>query len=128
MSSVTKLFLILGSSNAMIAVLLGAFAAHGLKDKLPEQLLNTFQTGVQYHFYHALGLIAVGLIASHVPGVGIKVSGWLMVTGIVLFSGSLYMLAITGVRTLGMITPVGGICLILAWSILTVSVFKSQIS
>jgi uncharacterized membrane protein YgdD (TMEM256/DUF423 family) len=124
MSSMTKFFLILGSINAMLAVLLGAFAAHGLKNKLSEQLLTSFQTGVQYHFYHALGLIIVGLVATQLSGVGIKLSGWLMFTGIILFSGSLYVLAITGIRQLGMITPVGGICFILAWAVLAITVFK----
>ncbi|MGY8813931.1 MAG: DUF423 domain-containing protein [Gammaproteobacteria bacterium] len=108
----------------MIAVLLGAFAAHGLKSKLSEQLLVTFQTGVQYHFYHALGLIIIGLIASQVSSYGIRLSGWLMLSGIFLFSGSLYLLAITGIRQLGMITPIGGVCFILAWTVLAITVFK----
>ena len=120
----TKLFILIGCINALIAVMLGAFGAHGLKSRLTEQLLASFQTGTQYHFYHAMGLIAVGLIAAHVSGIGIKISGWLMLAGIILFSGSLYVLAITGIRQLGMITPVGGICFILAWTVLAITVFR----
>jgi len=110
----------------MLAVMLGAFAAHGLKRTLPVELLGVFQTAVQYHFYHALGLLAVGLIATQLTGSGwIKLSGWLMFAGIVLFSGSLYLLAISGMRWLGMITPVGGVCFILAWASLAVSIIKN---
>ena len=71
----TKFFLTLGAVNAMFSVLIGAFAAHGLKDKLSVQSLTTFQTGVEYHFYHSLGLLAVGLIFSQIPVTGIKVTG-----------------------------------------------------
>ena len=124
MPAISKIFLLLGSINAMLAVLLGAFAAHGLRDRLSDQLLSSFQTGVQYHFYHALGLIAVGLIAMHISTNGIRLSGWLMFAGILLFSGSLYALALTGIRQLGMITPLGGICFSLGWAVLAVAVFK----
>jgi uncharacterized membrane protein YgdD (TMEM256/DUF423 family) len=109
----------------MIAVLLGAFAAHGLKSRLSVQLLITFQSGVQYHFYHALGLILIGLITTQISAAGIKLSAWLMISGIILFSGSLYLLAITEIRQFGMITPVGGVCFILAWSVLAISIFRS---
>ena len=109
----------------MLAVILGAFGAHGLKKILPPDLLTVFATGVQYHFYHALGLIAVGLIAIHLPAsFQLRLSGWLMVAGILLFSGSLYLLAITGVRWLGAITPLGGVCFIVAWLLLVVAVYK----
>ena len=109
----------------MLAVILGAFAAHGLKKSLSADLLTVFYTAVQYHFYHALGLLAVGLIATQVPASGwIKLSAWLMFTGIVLFSGSLYLLAVSGIRWLGMITPVGGVCFILAWMSVAVAILK----
>jgi uncharacterized membrane protein YgdD (TMEM256/DUF423 family) len=127
MTTTSKLFLIAGSVNAMLAVMLGAFAAHGLKKTLADDLLNVFQTGVQYHFYHALGLIAVGLIAMHVQSSTIKLSGWLMLTGIVLFSGSLYVLAISGMRWLGMVTPFGGVCFIAAWAVLVWAVYVEQL-
>ncbi len=125
-NSIAKLFLVLGSVNAMLAVMLGAFGAHGLKKMLTPDLLAVFVTGVQYHFYHALGLLAVGLIAIHLPGsIQLKLSGWLMVAGIIVFSGSLYLLALTGIRWLGAITPIGGVCFILAWAMLALAVYKA---
>lgn len=115
-TTMAKLFLIIGALNAALTVMLGAFAAHGLKAQLSEYSLSVFQTGVQYHFYHALGLLLVGLIAQQNPATsGFTVSGWLMVAGIVIFSGSLYVLAITDIRWLGAITPVGGVCFIASW-------------
>jgi uncharacterized membrane protein YgdD (TMEM256/DUF423 family) len=124
--SITKLFLALGSLNAMLAVILGAFGAHGLKSRLTIDLLTTFNTGVQYHFYHALGLIVVGLIAMHLPVTALlKWSGWLMFAGIIIFSGSLYVLSIFNMRWLGMVTPVGGLAFIIAWLTLVMAIIKS---
>lgn len=121
-----KLFLLLGSLNTMLAVILGAFGAHGLKKILVPDLLVIFATGTQYHFYHGLGLLAVGLLAIQLPGsLQLKVSGWLMCAGIILFSGSLYLLAITGMRWLGAITPLGGVCFIVAWVMFAVAVVKA---
>ena len=126
MPAVAKLFLILGSINAMLAVVLGAFGAHGLKKILTPELLTTFATGVQYHFYHAIGLIVVGLVAFHLPAsMQLRLSGWLMLAGIVLFSGSLYLLAVTGIRWLGAVTPLGGVCFIIAWAMLALAVVKT---
>ncbi len=124
--SIAKLFLALGSITAMLAVMLGAFGAHGLKSRLTIELLTTFHTGVQYHFYHAIGLIAIGLIAMHLPVTDwLKWSGWLMFAGIVVFSGSLYVLSIFNMRWLGMVTPVGGLAFIIAWLVLTMAIIKS---
>lgn len=120
-----KLFLSLGSINALLAVMLGAFGAHGLKDRLTAEMIEIFQTGVQYHFYHALGLLVVGVLAYHLPeSAWLRWSGWLMLGGIVIFSGSLYLLSITGIRWLGAITPIGGTAFIVAWILLTVAVLK----
>ena len=122
-----KLAILLGSLNAMLAVILGAFGAHGLKGRLTEDLLAVYQTGVQYHFYHALGMILIGIIAWQIPGsVWLKWSTWLMLTGIILFSGSLYLLALTNVRWLGMITPIGGVAFIASWLLLAVAVYHSK--
>jgi len=124
--STAKWFLLLGSLNALLAVVLGAFGAHGLKARLPQELLAVYQTGVQYHLYHALGLIVVGLVATQFPVSGwLKGSGWLMLTGIVIFSGSLYAMSIGGVRAFGAITPVGGVVFILAWVMLAIAVMKT---
>ncbi len=121
-----KLFTLLGSINAALAVMLGAFGAHGLKDKLTESMMGVFQTGVQYHFYHALGLFAVAFVASQYPeSTIVKWSGWTMFAGIVLFSGSLYVLSLSGIRWLGAITPLGGLAFIVAWCLLAVAVVKS---
>lgn len=120
-----KLFTSLGSINALIAVMLGAFGAHALKNRLSADMLDIFQTGVQYHFYHALGLLAVGIIAYHLPDSGLlRWSGWLMLAGIIIFSGSLYILSISGITWLGAITPIGGTSFIIAWILLTIAVLK----
>ncbi|HIF52172.1 MAG TPA: DUF423 domain-containing protein [Thiotrichaceae bacterium] len=120
-----KLFLLLGSANAMLAVMLGAFGAHALKTRLDENLLKVFHTGVEYHFYHALGLILVGIIAMNIPvNIWIKNSGWMMFAGIILFSGSLYLLSILNLRWLGMFTPLGGLLFILAWLSLCIAIVK----
>ena len=121
-----KLFLALGSINALLVVLIGAFGAHALKARLTVENMAVFQTGVQYHFYHAVGLILLGLIALQIPITPyLRWSGWLMLVGIIQFSGSLYTLSITNIRWLGMITPLGGTAFILAWLMLTIGIMKS---
>ena len=121
----TKLFLILGSINAAAVVSMGAFGAHSLKAKIPEDMLSVFQTAVQYHFYHALGLLIVGLLSMYLkPDRYIVIAGWMMFIGIVLFSGSLYVLSISGIRWLGIITPFGGIAFILSWIFVAVAIWR----
>ena len=121
-----KLFLTLGCINIMLVVIIGAFGSHGLKARLSVENMAVFQTGVQYHFYHAVGLILLGLIALQIPiSPYLRWSAWLMLMGIVLFSGSLYTLSITNIRWLGMFTPFGGMAFILAWLILTVGIMRS---
>ena len=121
-----KLFLALGCINALLVVLIGAFGAHALKARLTVENMAVFQTGVQYHFYHAVGLILLGLIALQIPITPyLRWSGWLMLVGIILFSGSLYALSITNIRWLGMITPLGGTAFIIAWLLLTIGIMKS---
>ena len=121
-----KLFLALGCINALLVVLIGAFGAHALKARLTVENMAVFQTGVQYHFYHAVGLILLGLIALQIPITPyLRWSGWLMLVGIILFSGSLYALSITNIRWLGMITPFGGMTFIIAWLLLTIGIMKS---
>ncbi len=121
-----KFYLALGCINAMLVVIIGAFGAHSLKARITVENMAIFQTGVQYHFYHAVGLILVGLIAWHIPtSPYLRWSAWLMIMGIILFSGSLYTLSITNIRWLGMITPFGGVAFILAWLMLTIGIVKS---
>lgn len=108
-----------------LAVALGAFGAHGLKNELTEEMLTIFETGIEYHFYHAMGLLILGLVAQYLPDSALlEWSGWLMIFGIIIFSGSLYILSITGIRWLGAITPIGGLCFIASWIFLALAVWK----
>lgn len=120
-----KLFLLLGSIAMALAVSLGAFGAHGLKSRLTQEMLDIFETGVQYHFYHAIGLLIIGIVANYMPESPLlKWSGWLMVSGLLIFSGSLYVLSICGLRWLGAITPIGGLCFIASWILLATAIWK----
>jgi uncharacterized membrane protein YgdD (TMEM256/DUF423 family) len=110
-----RLFFALGSLSAAIAVALGAFGAHALKARLDANLLAAFETGVRYQLAHAFALLAVGWAYSRWPGGVVIASGWLFVAGTVLFSGSLVLLSLSGVRWLGAITPIGGVAWIAAW-------------
>ena len=120
-----KLFITLASLSGMLAVVLGAFGAHALKGKMDAYSLGVFETAVQYHFYHSFALLVVGVIALSQPQtVLLKSSGYLFILGLVVFSGSLYLLSITGVRWLGAITPLGGLALIGAWACLAAAGWK----
>jgi len=118
-----KLFAFLGAVNAFLAVAAGAFGAHALKKRLDPDLLAIFETGARYHMYHALGLFAVAWLAARGAPVA-NASGWSMQLGIVLFSGSLYALALTGVRGLGAITPLGGLAFLAGWALLAWGAFS----
>lgn len=121
-----RLFLCLGAAFAFLAVTLGAFGAHGLKDRLAPDLLAIWKTGVEYHAWHALGLLAVGLCALHLPdSMPLRAAGWAMAAGIVLFSGSLYVLALSGVRALGAVTPLGGLAFLAAWALFAAAVWRA---
>jgi uncharacterized membrane protein YgdD (TMEM256/DUF423 family) len=110
-----RLFFMLGSLSAGLAVVLGAFGAHALKARLAPDMLAVYETGVRYHLVHALALLAVAWAATRWPGSAVSASGWLFVAGTVLFSGSLYALSLSGVRGLGAITPLGGVAWIVGW-------------
>ena len=126
MAALPKLFLVLGALAAALAVVLGAFGAHALRARLAPDLLAIYHTAVQYHFWHALGLLAIGIVAIHLPNsVALKWAGWVMLAGIVLFSGSLYVLALTGARWLGAITPFGGAAFILSWVLFAIAVARA---
>ena len=120
-----KLFITLASLSGMLAVCFGAFGAHALRERLDDYLMGVFETAVQYHFYHALALLAVGVIALNQPQTAmLKSAGWLFLTGTVIFSGSLYILALTGTKWLGAITPLGGLAFIAGWACLTAAGWK----
>lgn len=120
-----RLFLLLCGLFALCAVALGAFGAHALEGVIPEGLRETYETGVRYHFYHSLGL---GFVALAMDRFGSRTlmlwSGWLMAAGIVLFSGSLYLLAASGLRWLALVTPVGGVAFLLAWTFFLAAVLR----
>ena len=118
----------LASINGFLAVALGAFAAHALQQRLSPEALSTFQTAVQYHMTHALALLGVGLLTLNNPNARYaEISAYLFMLGIVLFSGSLYGLSLTGMRWLGPITPLGGLCFLAAWGCLFWSAFSNEL-
>jgi uncharacterized membrane protein YgdD (TMEM256/DUF423 family) len=114
----------LGAALALLGVITGAFAAHGLEQRLSSDDLDTWQTGARYHLIHALGLIAVAYAAERWGGALTTAAGWLILAGIVLFSGSLYLLSVTGVRVLGLVAPIGGMCFLLGWACLLGAVIR----
>lgn len=111
----------MGAGFAGIGVALGAFGAHGIRATLSPEMLAVYETGVRYQMFHALALLALGLATKRRQGRLLAVAGWLFVAGIVVFSGTLYVLAATGLSWLGMLTPVGGLALILAWACLAIA-------
>lgn len=110
-----KSFVVLGALSGFVAVGAGAFGAHALKARLAPDLLAVFETGARYQMFHALALLAAGWATVRYPGAAASLAGWLFVAGTVLFSGSLYALALTGVRGLGAVTPVGGLAFLGGW-------------
>jgi uncharacterized membrane protein YgdD (TMEM256/DUF423 family) len=135
-----RLFLLLGALSAALAVAAGAFGAHALRARLEPRMLEVFETAARYQMYHALALFAVAWVVTRTvatgaalgtvagaSGAGVPfavVAGWLFMAGTVLFSGSLYAMALTGVRGLGAITPVGGVCFIVGWLCLAVAAMR----
>ncbi len=115
-----------GAIAAAIGVALGAFGAHALKTRVTEDLLAVFEIGVRYQMYHALALLAVAWGAERWPGNMLNASGCLFLLGILLFSGSLYLMALTGTRWLGAITPIGGLCFILGWIALAIAALRGS--
>ncbi|WP_163716864.1 DUF423 domain-containing protein [Mangrovibacterium lignilyticum] len=121
----TKTIIITAAGCLAIAVAIGAFGAHGLKSKLSPEMMTVYKTGVEYHFYHALGLLLVGVLALQMPSSLLNLSALFLFLGIVVFSGSLYALAVTGIKWLGAITPIGGLSFIAGWVLLVVAVLKN---
>jgi uncharacterized membrane protein YgdD (TMEM256/DUF423 family) len=110
-----RVFVVLGALSGLLAVAAGAFGAHALRGKLSPDLLSIFETGARYQMYHALALIAVAWASTHWPAPALSLAGWCFITGIVLFSGSLYFLALAENRWVGAITPIGGLAFLLGW-------------
>ena len=121
-----KFFLLFASASGLIAVGLGAFGAHALKPKLVEAgSFETYQTAVNYQFFHTLALLAIGILAIRQPSTMLNYSGISMMVGTVIFSGSLYILCFTGIKWLGAVTPIGGLAFIIGWLLLFIAVSKT---
>jgi uncharacterized membrane protein YgdD (TMEM256/DUF423 family) len=117
-----KNFVLLGSLSAFLGVALGAFGAHGLKSRVTPEMLAVWQTGVQYHLVHALGLVLIGILCHLLPEASlVRSAGWFLLSGTVLFSGSLYVMVLSDIRALGMITPLGGVAFLVGWLMLAVA-------
>ena len=122
-----RLFISIGALSGFLAVAAGAFGAHALRDRLPADLLQVFQTGVSYQMYHALALVGVGILLARYSIDGsawLTASGWLFLVGSVLFSGSLYLLALSGTTWLGAITPLGGVAFLAGWLALAIGIWR----
>jgi len=120
-----KAFIIIGALNAFLAVALGAFGAHGLEGKISNKYLEIWKTGVTYQMFHSTGILIIGVLMMKFPNSSLlNWSGWLMFVGIVLFAGSLYVLAVTQISVLGAITPLGGVAFLAAWILLIIAAVK----
>lgn len=121
-------FLYWGAAYGLLGVLLGAFGAHGLRSRLNPEMISVWHTAVEYQFYHAFALLAVGILALIWPeNTRLAWAGWLFASGVLVFSGSLYALALSGIRGLGAITPFGGVALILGWTVLLFALYYNSI-
>ena len=118
-------FALLGALSGFVAVAAGAFGAHGLRERLSAEMLAVFETGARYQMYHALALLASGWAAARWPGAAPQISGWAFFTGTILFSGSLYLLSLTGIRWLGAVTPLGGLAFLIGWLSLAWGIWKA---
>jgi uncharacterized membrane protein YgdD (TMEM256/DUF423 family) len=120
-----KIFVLLGSLSAFLGVALGAFGAHGLKTKVAPDMLSVWETGVLYHLVHALGLVLIGVLCHLMPDVAlVRNAGWAIFIGSILFSGSLYVLVLTGIKPIGMITPLGGVAFLAGWLLLAAAAWQ----
>ena len=123
-----KIFVLIGSLSAFLGVALGAFGAHGLKTRVTPEMLIVWQTGVQYLLVHALGLVLIGILCQLLPEASlIRSAGWMLLAGSALFSGSLYIMVLSDVRALGMITPLGGIAFLIGWLMLAIAVWQQTV-
>ena len=116
-----RTFLLIGALSGVVGVVLGAFGAHGLRGRLSPDMFAVFETAVRYQMYHALAILLVGLMMAPMGGWAVHTAGWAFAIGIVLFSGSLYLLAITGTTAFGAITPIGGLAFLVGWGCLIIA-------
>jgi uncharacterized membrane protein YgdD (TMEM256/DUF423 family) len=118
-----RTFLLVGAMAGALGVALGAFGAHGLRGRLEPDMLAVFETGVRYHMYHALAILLVAALSARIESRWLPIGGWAFTAGILLFSGSLYALALTGLTALGPITPLGGLAFLVGWGCLILAAF-----
>ena len=121
-----RVFALLGALLACLAVGAGAFGAHGLRGRLAPDMLEVFETAARYQMYHALALLAVAWVGERWPGGPTQAAGWLFLLGILLFSGSLYLLSVTGLRWLGAVTPLGGVAFLAGWLVLAWAIWQGK--
>lgn len=121
-----RLWFITGCLIAGLGVAAGAFGAHALKQRLSPEFLQAFETGVRYQMYHAFGLLVVAVAMDRWPNNTLQIAGWLFLVGIVLFSGSLYALCLSGIRVLGAITPIGGLCFLAGWAFFAFAIWTGR--
>jgi uncharacterized membrane protein YgdD (TMEM256/DUF423 family) len=119
-----KLFLTVGAISGALAVILGAFGAHLLKQLISPEMLAVYKTGVEYQFYHTFALLTIGLLMHLKPSKILRLSGYFFIAGTLIFSGFLYLLAITGIKVLGAIVPIGGVLFITGWICLLIHILK----
>ena len=120
-----RLVIILGTLLAGSAVLFGAFGSHGLKTRISMEDLNIFETAVRYQMYHALGILILGVMGYLLPHETLVIPAWFLIAGVIIFSGSLYLMIFTQERWLGAITPIGGFCLVIGWILFTINIYKT---
>ena len=120
-----RLVIILGALIAGSAVLFGAFGAHGLKTRISVEDLNIFETAVRYQMYHALGILIFGVMGYFLPHETLLIPAWFLIVGVIIFSGSIYLLIFTQERWLGAVTPIGGFFLVIGWILFTINIYKS---
>ncbi|WP_249869365.1 DUF423 domain-containing protein [Oceanobacillus saliphilus] len=121
-----KLFLVLGAINGFLAVALGAFGAHGLEGRISEKAIATWEKAVTYQMFHTMALLVTGLLLAKLQGNGLLTTGgWMFLAGIILFSGSLYIYALTSIKTFAMITPLGGVAFLIGWVLVGIAVMKN---
>ena len=125
-SKLSRIFITSAAISGFLATCLGAFGAHALKSKISMDMLAVYQIGVSYQFYHSLALLLLGLLMIHYDNKYLRLSGVMFGVGILLFSGSLYLLAITSVHFLGMVTPIGGLCFLAGWLLLCLGMNRTK--
>lgn len=124
-----QIFLAIAAILGGLSVAGGAFASHALQNQLPERAIEVFNTGIRYQMYHALALLAVGLLLAMVKETTplLIVAGWAFVVGVVLFSGSLYLISLAGIKAVGPVTPLGGLAFLIGWGCLAIAAFRFQV-